>query len=185
MEFNSTDYISLSDLAKSAARCGQLDALEVIANEWRSRAEITQEMADTIRNSAEQQGRYQAQGTDDPKNRTSAALKVMTDIGRPMRTREILSELDKRGVVVGGKRPYVTLFATLIRSKSVRSDHGLHSLTEQYLAERTNGTKASVSPLVDAPPLRRHRRSRSRRTTAVGTRVRLSKDNTVVANVKE
>jgi hypothetical protein len=50
----------------------------------------------------------------------AACVAILTQWDRPARVNELLDELRKRHVRVGGKRPYATLAATLLKHKGVK-----------------------------------------------------------------
>ena len=56
----------------------------------------------------------------------ATVVEILGAWGRPARVNELLAELASRGVRVGGKRPYATLAATLLKHKGVkRAGRGL------------------------------------------------------------
>jgi hypothetical protein len=131
--------------AKRTHRVGldrAISALELEAAAWAARSESMRTTVATMRDLLRQasQGKPAANGRRGPgrpptaggrrarrgQGVGSAAVEILSSWGRAARVNELLAELDKRGVKVGGKRPYATLAATLLKHKGVkRAGRGL------------------------------------------------------------
>ncbi len=51
----------------------------------------------------------------------AVAKEIISALGRPVPTREMLAEMEQRGFVVGGKEPMATLMTRLIRAPSLEN----------------------------------------------------------------
>src|SRR6185295_1080050 len=62
----------------------------------------------------------------------SVVVAILREWGRPAKVAELLPELERRGVKVGGKSPYNTLAATLAQHRGVkRAGVGLYEVAEK------------------------------------------------------
>ncbi len=81
-----------------------------------------------------------------------AALDVLADNKEPMRINDILAALAKRGVEVGGQRPYATLAATIVKQPGIKSvARGLYTVASSKEAEERRAAFAAAKETPAAP----------------------------------
>lgn len=75
--------------------------------------------------------------------------KVISDLGRPVKTRELLAIMSQRGFEVGGQDPVSTLSARLSRSQHIVNDRALGWMTKEMADGKMVSSampSASVAP---------------------------------------
>lgn len=108
-----------------------LKALEAAAVEWEQRATSLRAAIESARGQLKLAGRgYHGGAADTPrgavrksptgKGAAAVTVEILKEWGRPARVGDIMPELAKRGVHVGGKRPAQTLASTLLKYPGLR-----------------------------------------------------------------
>ena len=98
----------------------------------------------------ERQGASSASGRITETERVAA--EIIKEAGRPVTTRDLLVELERRGVEVGGKHPFSTLSARLTRAPTLTGTRGVGwSLkTEARQTNETAGPSQGEEPAASA-----------------------------------
>jgi hypothetical protein len=82
----------------------------------------------------------------------AAAREIISAIGRPVPTREMLTELDRRGFAVGGKDPMATLTTRLSRAPSLENHRPYGwRLKEPHQEIGAAGPASPVEPAASDP----------------------------------
>lgn len=81
------------------------------------------------------------------------ATEIIRERGRPVSTRELLVELEKRGIEVGGKDPFSTLSARLSRAPTLVGTRGIGWSLK---SEARQKDEAAGTPNPDAPAASAH-----------------------------